>query len=80
MVKIFRRRACANVQRLTQDTFLAMLPADSKQKEFYSGMAKSEWEVLSFDPQKREACVKLLNKRGADVTTTVNFDTIIPSS
>lgn len=76
MAKVFPRRACESTQRLTQDTFLAMLPDDSGQKEFYSGMARSEWEVLSFNPQRREACVTLINERGVNVTTIVNFNTL----
>lgn len=76
MVLPFRRRACQRVQRIPKVTLLAYLPDGSRQKEFFEGMDIDDWEIISFDPERREVCIVLLND-SQDVTVTVTIPTII---
>ena len=50
--------ACLNVQRLSQATLLGMTE-DTDAGDFLNSMPLSRWEVLSFNPKKLEACIKI---------------------
>lgn len=74
----FRKRACQNLQRLSQSSLLAYIPSSN----FLHDVDRSEWQVTSFDPQRREACVTITTDSGirvvsytlASITTYSSFD------
>jgi len=53
------------------------LTEGSKQKEFFDGLDEDDWEILSFDPEKREVCITILNEKAGDVTVTINLQSFI---
>jgi len=64
LTKIFSRRACLNLQRIGKSTVTAMLTDQSPEYNFLSNLDESQWDVVSFDPFKREVCIVLYNNSG----------------
>lgn len=79
MVTNFKRRACQSTQRLSKKTLVAYLTEGSKEREFFEGLNDDDWEIMSFDPDKREVCVTILNEKAGDVTLTVNLPLYLSS-
>lgn len=78
MVASFRRRACQNIQRLSQDTLLAILAIyRESQYDFLTSMELDEWQILSFNPEVREVCVQLLKNPQGIITITINLPQLI---
>jgi hypothetical protein len=64
----YRRRACSGKQRLSQTTLLAMV-AGTPSFQFFANMDPSTWEIFSFNPQTRTACVLITNSSGERVVS-----------
>lgn len=50
--------ACLNVRNLSQQTLLGMT-ADTDVGTFLNKMPLTQWEIISFNPARYEACIKI---------------------
>jgi len=69
-------KPCQAKQSLTQAAFYAYLPEESRTRNFFERMTFDEWEIVSFNPQNREVCVRLLNDSG-DILMSFFIPTIV---
>lgn len=60
--KQIRRIGCAQNQRLRKETFLAMLPDNTK--SYFEGMPYENWEIYSFNSNTREVCIRIQSSCG----------------
>ena len=63
MKRIFSRIACKNTQTIGKTTVRSMLQG-SASYEFFQKLTDDQWDVVNFDPYKREVCIVLYNKSG----------------
>ncbi len=72
----FRRRACQSNARLSKASFIALLDEGSRRKEFYEGLDDENWEIISFDPAKREVCVTIISRSTTTTTYVIVSDIV----
>lgn len=63
MKRIFSRTACKKTQPIGKHTVRAMLQGLASY-EFFQKLTDDQWDVISFDPYKREVCIVLYNNSG----------------
>ncbi len=56
--------ACQNKHNLAKETLIGMFYQNQKVLDFLN---RADWEILSFDPVSREACISVKNKTGATI-------------
>lgn len=69
MIKIFRKNACKNTQRISKYTVMAMLIEGTPTYKFIHNLPFEEWDVMSFDSNNREVCIVLYNNSGNKLIT-----------
>jgi hypothetical protein len=65
------RTACQKIQRLPQQTLLAMLE-NTAAYTLLDSLDTDDWEIISFNPLKREVCIDILTSVSSSITTEIN--------
>ncbi len=66
--------ACQNTLRLSQNTLLAVLGPTNSVRLMLESIPVENWEVMSFDPRRSNACVRVNNGK-----RVVILDVFVPS-
>lgn len=66
--------ACNNTQRLPKQSLIAALGPDSTVAALLNRTPDDDWTVVSFDPRKQNACVRIDNGK-----RVVILDVFVPS-
>jgi len=63
MVRFIPKRACSTNRSISQNALLGLL-RNTESGAFLSALDLSDWQILSYNSDTREACVELLPDSG----------------
>lgn len=67
------RTACSLRPDISKKTVLAMYDEGTPTREFLEKLRDDQWQVVSFDPAKREVCLLVISDRNTQMNLSLTL-------